>query len=160
MYDSTGCVPKCLKKAWNWFEEKVVEPVVDAVEKIFSVPEEVHYESSATGNGAKIVGSHNITNPIVMYQYIEENRGDEIAGSTIGVVFEIVHNAAYATGKTLCAVGFTDLGQDLIGKGKDLDVGRTIYDDQHGGLSWVMWIAYGTTSPFIAIYDLVIKVLD
>ena len=165
MYDSTGCLPKWIEKALNWVEEKVVQPVVDAAEKIIdylSIPKnEIHYQSSATGNGATIVNSHTTKNPIAMYRYIQENRGDEIAGSTTGVVFEwVVHNAAYTAGKAFSAVGLKKWGESLVEKGQDLDVGQTIYDDSHGLASVGMWSIYRGIFPVASIYDLITELWD
>jgi len=122
---------------------------------------EIPYQSNGAGNGAQIPNSHTIKDPVIMYEYIEENRGDEITGSTTGVVFEwIVHNAVYTTGKVFSAVGFKKWGKTLVEKGQDLDVGQTIYDDSHGLASVVMWSTYRSLFPVVSIYDLIIELRD
>ena len=52
----------------------------------------VRYDSS----GMRIYNSSTVSNPLIVYEFIEENRGYEIAGSTEGLVFEwLVHSVAY-----------------------------------------------------------------
>ena len=121
----------------------------------------IPYHSMGIDRGAQILESHTVKNPFIMYEYLHKNRGDEVAGSTTGIVFEwIVHNAAYAAGEAASFVGFTDFGYNLKEKGRTLDIGRTIYDDSHGVFSWAMWGGYALLSPATAIYDLYIKVFE
>ena len=119
------------------------------------------YTSLGANKGAKIKNSHEMRNLVDMYEYINENRGDEISGSTTGVVMEwLLHNIAYDLGKAANSVGLVDLGQRLIDRGEDLDVGNTIYDDKHGLVSAGMFFAYARISPATAAYDLVVKALE
>ena len=120
----------------------------------FENTKEISYQSNGTNNGAQIIDSYKVTNPITMYKHIRENRGDEIAGSTVGVVHEwVVHNIAYGVGNFAVGIGLDEWGNNFRDKGQTLDVGRTIYDDSHGWFSLIMWITYGAISPFSAGYD-------
>lgn len=119
------------------------------------------YLSQGEKNGAQIPGSYIIDSPIVMYKYIEENRGEEISGSTAGVVSEwMIHNVAYDVGHSLTRIGFQRVGSNLMAKGETLDIGSTIFDDSHGALSYCMWLFYGLTSPFSAAYDLMVEIFE
>ncbi len=103
--------------------------------------------------------SYKIKNPVVMYKYIENHRGDEIAGSTAGVVYEwAVHNIAYNVGKLAVSIGFDEWGTRTKAKGQTLDVGQTIFNDSHGVMSVFMWATYCIGSPFSAAYDLYVHI--
>ena len=114
----------------------------------------VTYKSNGPGKGARIENSHEIKTLWVMYEFVEENRGDDIVGSTTGVVFEwVFHNAAYTIGKTLGINRIAD-------PAKNLDVGKTIYDDTRKAFSleWFMSqgmkAVYKFTFPYFAANDL------
>ena len=141
--------------------ERIGRWLRDRLDKKREEAKEIPYQSNGTDNGAKIPNSYTIKDPLIMYEYIEENRGDEIAGSTTGVVFEwVVHNVAYATGKAFSSVGLKKWGKSLVEKGQTLDVGQTIYDDQHGLFSGVMWSTYSSLFPVASIYDLIVELKD
>ena len=59
MYDSTGCVPKFLKKAWNWAKEKIVQPVVNFVT---DVAEDVKNYDSNNQSEEKVFESNYFSN--------------------------------------------------------------------------------------------------
>ena len=88
-----------------------------------------------------------------MVEFVEENRGEDIVGSTFGVVYEwVFHNAAYDVGTTF--------GIDsIVTAAEHLDVGKTIYDDIRDPLTpkWYMSEfmkgSYYLTFDFLAIYD-------
>ena len=139
----------------KWVKNKIIDPVKDALlEK--EAEEQMTYNDNGKNNGVKIEDSYKMRNPFNMYAYIESHRGEEISGSTVGVVYEwCVHNVAYYAGNALYSVGFTDAGNELMRSGEDLDTGGTIYDDdEHGILSVSMWVSYYAFSPFWAGYDL------
>ena len=140
--------------AWDfgfWLKDVLEEKQEGDRQKIESG--EVSYKSNGPGNGARIENSYEITSIPVMIEFVNENRGDEIDGSTAGVVFEwVIHNGAHAIGKALGIKSFED-------KGKHVDVGNTIYADQRDDpleafLSTGMKVVYFITNPFAAIADL------
>ena len=116
---------------------------------------EVTYESFNDGEGAHIDNSYKIKTPWAMYAFIEMHRGNDIAGSTAGVVFEwICHNCAYKIGNFF--------GIDRISdRAKDLDIGKTIFDDEREPFSaeWFMSLGmkavYARAFPILAIYDFI-----
>lgn len=113
------------------------------------------------GDTVQIVNSYTIRNPIVMYVYINEHRGDEIRGTTTGAVVEwIVHNLAYDAGWVMKTLGVTGKGQDWMDRGRDLDIGSTIYDDTHGALSVAMWGVYIIVAPRHATIDIIIEIFE
>ena len=123
--------------------------------------DQLNYRSNGDKKGAKIVDSYKVINPIVMYLYLETHRGDEISGTTTGAVIEwIVHDIAYGAGWVLNSLGATDIGQTMMRRGKDLDIGSTIYDDSHGAFSVAMWGAYIIVAPRHATIDIVIELFE
>ena len=106
------------------------------------------YKASDKNAGAKVIYSHNTRNLIEMYDFIESHRGEEVSGTTFGIMWEwIVHNAAYDFGVFLDIKTLTD-------RGKDLDIGNTIYDDNHGIASLAMEASYFSFAGYFAWYDL------
>ncbi len=107
---------------------------------------DVFYEVHNDGT-VKIHNSYKVRSIPVMIDFISENRGDEIKGSTTGVVFEwVLHNAAYDCGKTDQAA--------------DLDVGSTIYADRHGIFTVLMIMGYWACSPSFARYDFYMEYIN
>ena len=140
----------------NWeagktFAEWLLEQTKSDKEAIESG--EVTYKSNGAGNGAHIENSHKIKTLWVMYDFIEENRGDEVDGSTAGVVYEwLFHNIAYEIGEFL--------NMDSISvPAANLDFGKTIFDDVRKPLtaqwfmSQFMKCSYGIILPGFAIRD-------
>ena len=126
-----------------------------------NVERKLYYQRFGDNNTAKIVDSYKITSPFEMYMYISQHRGDEIKGSTVGVVVEwAVHNVAYYTGDVLTSCGFEGLGKSLMDSGRDLDVGGTIYQDDHGALSAAMWCTYIIVAPVHAGMDLIVELFE
>ncbi len=109
------------------------------------------YDISEDGNSVEIPNSYLVWSPFAMYEYIEMNRGDEVHGSTMGVVFEcMMHNAGYAFGVLTGNQGWIDAG-------KSVEFGNTIFDDHREGYEdTLMHVAYFKTFPIYAIYDLVV----
>ena len=110
---------------------------------------EVIYSSGGTKAGGKITNSCLIKTPWVMYDFIEENRGDEVSGSTIGLVWEwIVHNLGHTVGT------ITD-NESWVNAGRHVDFGNTIYlDNAHGVMTALMTGSYAILFPLHAQYDM------
>ena len=118
------------------------------------------YYSNGTKAGAKITNSYQVRNPVVMYDYLNINRGDEVSGTTTGVVFEwVAHNMVYDFGEILDTMHI-DKGKDLMDMGRDLDFGNTIYDDDHGIYSTIMQKVYEKVLPPFAEIDSCIKISE
>ena len=123
--------------------------------------EKVKYQVTQDGSGVKITNSYTVSNPTTMHDYIEANRGEEIKGSTTGAVFEWqVHNTAYDLGKVFDNMGVTSLGDVLIKKGADVDLGNTIYDDNHGVATKGMIVVYVLLYPMSAGYDFGVRLSE
>ena len=153
---------------WNTVKEtalKVVETGRNFIGKINnyvnSFTQELSYKSSGPKKGAIIVDSYTLNDPVLMHKYINENRGDNITGSTNGVVFEwVIHNVAYRTGQFIKVVGLEDIGEEFMSRGRTLDIGSTIYDDNHGFLSGMMWAFYACVDPINAGRDALIEIFE
>ena len=116
---------------------------------------DVKYSNDGNITGARIENSYQVTNPLVMYEHINENRDKEVSGTSTGVVFEwMLHNAAYFY--------YSGLGNvEKANQAKDVDIGKTIFDDyEHGWQSLGMKMAYFITRPITAICDFVIYCFD
>ena len=134
------------KEAGEHFGKRLIELTEKDKETIDNG--ELIYTSNGKNGENEITNSHKIKTPWVMYAYVEENRGDEVAGSTMGVVWEwIVHNAGYQVGKVTNDASW-------INAGKDVNFGSTIYSDKHGGFGLLMKISYQILFPFQSQYDL------
>ena len=153
---------------WNTVKEtalKVVETGRNFIGKINnyvnSFTQELSYKSNGAKKGAKIVDSYTLNDPVLMHKYIDENRGDNITGSTNGVVVEwVIHNVAYRTGQFFKVVNLEDIGEEFMSKGKTLDIGSTIYDDNHGFLSGMMWAFYAYVDPINAGRDALVEIFE
>ena len=110
---------------------------------------ELIYTANGKNRECEITNSYKIKTPWVMYAYIEENRGDEVGGSTMGVVWEwIIHNVGYKAGKILNNASW-------IESGKSVNFGYAIYSDKHsGGFGFLMKLTYQIVFPFQSQYDL------
>ena len=94
------------------------------------------YSPYKNGKGSTIHNSHNVWNVFDMIDYLECNKGSEIMGSTVGVIFEwFAHNLAY---EYYCYVG----NDEDAAKAGSLDLGGTIWDDDHPGFTEIMIGAY------------------
>ena len=135
----------------EWLYELIEEKTEEDEKKIGDGT--VSYSSNGKGNGANIRNSHEIDTPWVMYKYINLNRGDDITGTTTGVVFEwVCHNVAYDVGRLLKI-------EQITLKAEHVDVGATIYSDRRKGflenmMSLGMKIFYTLFSPVTGAYDL------
>ena len=113
----------------------------------------VTYTPYLSGKGAAIGNAHNITNIFEMYEFVTENRGDEIGGSNTGVIVEwAVHNIAYeyATQKG---------DQKTMDQAGTVDVGYTIWSDNHGIKTAFMIGMYALLAPYAFIYDYNVAIL-
>ena len=170
--DTEGNWPKWAQKIGNAVKKavtKTVSKVTNIVKKAVSAAtkkykeetSKITYSSNGKKEGAKIQNSYEVRDLVIMYAYIKQNRGEDVTGSTSGVVYEwVVHNVAYDAGKVIRDLGYTDVGQKIMDKGKDLDFGSTIYDDNHGLESRLMQISYYALSPQNAIYDLIVEIFE
>ena len=98
--------------------------------------------------------SHENSTPWVMYEYIATNRGNDITGSTTGVVVEwLFHNWAYSIGDAFNI-------QSMKNPAEHVDVGKTIYSDYREGFGAAAWMSLGMklsytfALPIHAAYDL------
>ena len=162
--DQTGCYPVFLfeegffDEEFRQIGEAIGRALRDYLDKQREISNTLTYKSNRENSSAKIIDSYKVTSPIVMYEYVNEHRGGEISGSTTGVVAEwVVHNVAHEAGRVLTKAGYVDVGQSLMAKGKDLDIGSTIYQDDHGILSVGMWGVYLITAPIHSRVDLIIE---
>lgn len=140
------------KQIGQWLREWLKEETEEDEAKIADGT--VTYSSKGQGNGARINNSHEIDTPWVMYQYVKENRSDDIAGTTTGVVVEwVCHNIAYDMGTTFNLESITHSAEHV-------DVGKTIYSDRRSDfsvqmvMSLGMQLAYTLLSPITAAYDI------
>ena len=118
----------------------------------------------------KIKNSASISTPWMQFGYsfyvnhFSEYQ-DDIRGSTVGMAFEwFVHNVAYVAYSTIDSFGLGSIfgmsSADLQGKmdqARDVDIGATIYADNHGGWSNAMQITYGILFPIPSISDRIIQ---
>ena len=118
----------------------------------------------------KIKNSASISTPWMQFGYsfyvnhFSEYQ-DDIRGSTVGMAFEwFVHNVAYVAYSTIDSFGLGSIfgmsSDDLQGKmdqARDVDIGATIYADNHGGWSNAMQITYGILFPIPSISDRIIQ---
>lgn len=94
--------------------------------------------------------------------FFKKGTKGKINGTILGMEFEwFVHNVAYQGLSVLKNLGINDLfGRDmdkLMDQAKDVDLGKTIFDDDHGWIGNVMKGAYCVANPVAAVIDLLIK---
>ena len=154
--DQTGCRSVCV--IYPYYEDPAAEVgkwlgklISDWIEGI-TVSDKKKIQSGevsyvAGDNGAYIENSHKIKTPWVMYSFVKENRGTEMLGTTSGAVWEwCVHNIAYDI--------FSFLGEEQrTNQAAHLNLGATIYDDNHGAFSYAMFASYYLVSSLTAIID-------
>ena len=98
--------------------------------------------------------------------YLFDNRGDEVKGSTTGMVYEwTVHNLLYAVAAPLtdCKIPIVaDTANTLASKAETVDFGKTIWADigDHGFLSLPMLVPYVILAPKVAAFDLVVQIVE
>ena len=101
----------------------------------------VVYESHPSGNGGKIINSCNVADPKEMTEfaiYLKKNT-DDFSGSIEGMLYEWeLHNLIYWA---------TQEGDAWHDKAQHVDLGRTIYDDNHGLFSVIMWASFELLFP-------------
>ena len=142
--------------AWDfgwWIKDLLKQWEEEDEQKIRSG--QVTYESKGPKNGAVIYNSYQITHPGVMADFVEDNRGDDIGGSTSGVVYEwVVHNVAYAVTNLLGI-------ESMKMQAQHVDVGKTIYADQREGvvaiLSFGMKASFFFLDPISAVRDMIVQ---
>ena len=156
MYDPSGRFP--------WLIILVAVAIVATVNDIYEITREDNgVEATASGDNVHIKNSSKIITPWVKLGYsiylnhFNEKTKDAIDGSSFGVFFEWqIHDLAYY------GLSFIDLfvDSDNVTSYKDsaqsVDVGKTIYSDDHGAFSWVMWGLYIFSNPVSSVVDLFI----
>ena len=119
---------------------------------------------ATTENNVEIANSNKIWTPWMRYgyslylNYVNPETKDVIKGTSIGVEFEwTVHNVAYRLLNVVKNIGINEiLGKTIderIDQVAHVDVGKTIYDDEHGVLSYAMQFCYFSIHPFANIWD-------
>ena len=110
----------------------------------------VEFIPNETNGGGQIRNSYKITDPDEMYQYAQYLRKntDYFSGSVEAMVFEWqVHNIIYAS---------VNKSHPWSEKAKHVDLGRTIYNDNHGKMSELMINAFELWNPAQAQNDFLI----
>ena len=160
--DPTGLSPEyagdpAYQWAWDlgfWIKEQIEQQEEEERKKIESG--EVVYKSRGAGNGAQIENSYEITSIPVMIEFVNANRGEEISGSTAGVVYEwVFHNIAHWFGNLIN-------NQSIVESAMHVDVGKTLFSDRRTDLvgacmSLGMQVSYLFLSNLSAVYDLSIE---
>ena len=115
----------------------------------------VRFIANEDGNGGTIENSYKIRSDEKRHEYVDYLMNDScyaswFAGSVEGFEFEwYVHNVAY----DFFHIAYSP---KRIRQAKNLDVGKTIYADQHGGFSTVMIQVFEALYPDEASLDLAI----
>lgn len=116
-------------------------------------------EEKSNDENVHITNSYKIITPEMQYEVSKavnhsSKYGNTIRGTSRGIQYEwMVHNIAYYATSLLNSLGI-DTGS-MNESAKDVDVGHTIFDDDHGALSIAMNVGYATVHPFHALYDLI-----
>ena len=86
----------------------------------------------------------------VYLNHFNDESKNIIDGTSVGVQFEwMVHNLAY--------IGSTVIGhEEYKDRARSVDLGRTIFSDEHGTPSVLMWIGYCILHPRAAIVDAIV----
>ncbi|MBQ2735790.1 MAG: RHS repeat-associated core domain-containing protein, partial [Clostridia bacterium] len=120
--------------------------------------EGVEFKPNTNGEGGKLINSYKITDYFEMYEYAsylmnESEYAGNFEGSVVGFVYEWeVHNIAYDF--------YTFIGDyESVARAKDLDVGRTIFSDNHIPLGSIMQASYWLIQPSYAMSDFLIHSL-
>ena len=115
-------------------------------------------------NNVTIKNSYQIYTPWVRFayssylNYVNDDAQNIIKGTTFGVEFEWgIHNVVYYGAKALQTAGINDLFgepiENIIAQAQEVDIGESIFDDNHGSLSTAMFIGYAITNPIAALLD-------
>ena len=101
----------------------------------------VIYIPDDSGNGGEIKNSHCVTDVTEMTKYAtylanKSQHKDTVSGSVEGIVFAWwIHNVTYSIG--------SEHGlESMVNQSRDVNIGRTIYHDNHSGFSRIMWALY------------------
>ena len=114
-------------------------------------------------SNVKIQNSSLVDNPLIILGYSTylkyfSDCKDFFDGSVLGIAYEWkLHNLAYDS-----ALIAEDFGIDTIElqrKAKDVDLGPTIFYDNHGKFSFIMEFAFSVSFPRIAIRDALATIL-
>ena len=106
----------------------------------------ITFKPNSDGRGGELTNSYRLTNGKKMreladYLLNHSSFSPYLAGSVEGFVHEWdLHNVAYKYGKL---VG----DKDIIKRARNLDIGMTIYDDDHGLMSSIMRWLYVLKRP-------------
>jgi RHS repeat-associated protein len=155
LVDPGGAIPISdgfFEDSYRLIGEWIGKMLRDSLDEDRRTAQKLTYISNGEKNGAQIIDSYLVNNPIVMYEYIEMNRGDEISGTTIGVVVEWgIHNVAHTV--------YGWIGDTAkVEQAADVNIGKTIYSDNHGAFSVLMigfyWVVAHIPAAIDAAIDL------
>ena len=122
------------------------EEIKEAKEK----SDTVSFDPNADGNGGTVNNSFLITSWSDIYEYssnLKKEYPENFKGSVEGMAWEWkVHNIA-------CYVPFLELE-----KAQHVDFGKTIFDDPHPGMNYLMWATYHLLFPDQFQADLMVVV--
>ena len=114
----------------------------------------VTYTPNPSGDGGRINNSCEVTDPIEMTEFASylKNNTDDFSGSVEAIIYEWeLHNYLYT---------ITEEDDPWHDRAKDVDLGRTIYDDNHGIFSKLMWAGFELLFPKQAADDKLIHMMD
>ena len=122
---------------------------------------------SITDSNVAINDSYKILTPLMRYGYsfylnhINSKTRDIIKGTSFGIEYEWrIHNVVYYGGKALKFVGVENLFgksiEGLIEQSSNVDIGASIFEDNHDAASGILHLGYLVHNPFGAIHDLLL----
>lgn len=134
----------------GWLVGLIIAGIILTVSDIYNVVENVDYTISGDGQSVSIKNSQTIVTPWVRWGYsfylnhINSDTKKIIKGSSVGVEYEwLLHNVAYWLGVSRS-------------QASPVDVGISIFSDNHSGLGDIMKISYIILQhPAFTIWDLI-----
>ena len=140
-----------------------LEDIVEKAKRVLGIGDFDDLSLSEEDDSVKISNSASIKDPFAIFIYsvyvndISEYK-DQINGTSIAVAYEwIFHNIAYDAARGAELFGFDTSG--LQRTVKDVNIGSTIFSDDHGYPSYVMGSTYCYASPITAFIDAVVAIL-
>ena len=159
--DSSGLIPIIIVPNADMYNEYIKTGKESVADETIGVDYDEIYGTSYICNDdgtVRIENSYRITNIFTMYNYINSHRGNEIMGTTTGVVFEwALHNLAYSIAEIITHLDVPDSllkgAEKVMERSGNLDIGRTIYDDDHGIPTNIMLNWYRLFFPISSVID-------
>ena len=151
--DETGKIPWTIIDGVVQLVKDIYQLIRDDDKKVTITKDEYDGKTNITINN-----SASITTPTVkfVYSFYLNNfseYSDDIKGSTAGMVFEWeVHNVTYYVLQVAKDFGIDK--PELIESAESVDLGPTIYNDNHGGSGDIMKALYSASNPITALFDL------